>query len=104
MTNNFKPGDLALIVGCRKDPVDIGKCVELVEFMEPGAISEWRAPSHGKRVENCTGFRVWLVASDALLSSSGCHGYTLCQEKHLQPLRGNFAPEQQKAKEAEPCA
>ncbi len=30
--------------------------------------------------------------------------FAVKRECHLMPLRGDFAPEQQKAKEAEPCA
>ncbi|MNJ76555.1 hypothetical protein D3C77_738630 [compost metagenome] len=37
---------------------------------------------------------VWVVSEDK----------AIVWEKWLMPLRGDFAPEQQKAKEAEPCA
>jgi hypothetical protein len=105
MTNNFKPGDSALIVGARNYPENIGKTCELVELLPPSAVSVWLDPEDGRPVANASGFICWLVIGDGLISGiENTQGACLAMPSHLMPLRGDFTPEQQKAKEAEPCA
>lgn len=103
--HKFKPGDLALIVNTVRTPEYIGKTVELVEFQRQG--NYYQGPKRERlRAEG----DAWLVKGD--LSGSFTHmgritptpGIALVREKHLMPLRGDFTPEQQKAKEVEPCA
>ncbi|MNO66377.1 hypothetical protein D3C76_571640 [compost metagenome] len=105
MNHQFKPGDLALIVGAHRFTENIGKTCELVEFLVPGQVSAWRDPADGRPVSNASGRECWLVVGEGLVSSiQDTSGACLAMPAHLMPLRGDFEPEQQKAKEAEPCA
>ncbi|KAA8702443.1 hypothetical protein [Pseudomonas proteolytica] len=100
MSHNFKPGDLALIVGYSRSPENVGKSCELVAFLLPGDRIDF--PVIGFDGVRHTGDKPgWFVAGDALVSTSGSTGYTMVLEKNLMPLRGDFTPEQQKAKEVE---
>lgn len=98
MNNQFKSGDLALIVGFNKSPVNLGKACELIAFMQPGERIDYQHGDFG-------GFRHtgtqpgWLVSGDGLISSSGNAGHTLVLQNNLMPLRGDFAPELQKSQE-----
>ncbi len=101
MSHNFKPGELALIVGACRLPENIGKTCQLIEFLAPEQVSSWRDPADNRTVINGSGSHVWLVVGDELVSSiQDTHGACLAMPVHLMPLRGNFAPEHQKAKEA----
>ncbi|NWC72544.1 hypothetical protein HX823_00470 [Pseudomonas sp. P7759] len=101
MSHNFKPGDLALIVGTRKYPGNIGKTCELVELLKPSQISAWLDPEDGRPVSNASGFECWLVIGDGLISGiQNTRGACLALPSHLMPLRRDFSPVQQKAKEA----
>ncbi|WP_116865663.1 hypothetical protein [Pseudomonas syringae] len=108
MAHQFKPGDLALIIGYNTFSENVGQTCELVEFFgagrdhltPEGALSE--APS------DC-----WLVEGKGILGAYQCRitgritrtpRVAFVEPRHLMPLRGDFAPEPQKAKEAEPCA
>lgn len=91
MSHQFKPGDLALTL-CARQAYPAMCVVELVAFASPpkryklidGSI--WTPPAPG-----------WVVDR----AESDLHDF---YEPHqLMPLRGDFAPEQQKAKEAESC-
>ncbi|OJT50035.1 hypothetical protein [Pseudomonas moraviensis] len=107
MTSNFKPGDLALIINSAA-PKNIGKTVRLVEYIAPNCGSFMHEGVCFKPREVPT----WIVESlDGSKSLFG--GYIQfeimvrsgpCRQQWLMPLRGDFTPEQQKAKEAEPCA
>ncbi|MGN8346342.1 hypothetical protein ACLEJQ_22335 [Pseudomonas sp. SMV71] len=101
MKHNFKPGDLAIIVGCRINPEDIGKLVELSERV---LLNGYFTTPSGWRVFSASPGTCWVVLSENIASYGGDHGWALVDEKHLMPLRGDFTPEQQKSKEAEPCA
>lgn len=103
MSHNFKPGDLALIIKSIKRPENIGKACELLAFMVPGDRVEFEF--NGRRVITHIGEKpAWLVAGDGVVGSNGDVGFALVKPGNLMPLRGDFSPEQQKAKEAEPCA
>ncbi|AVI85618.1 MULTISPECIES: hypothetical protein [Pseudomonas syringae group] len=104
MSNQFKPGDLALIVGAHTTPENIGKVCELVELLAPEQISTWRDPADGQRIQNGDVGSAWVVIGDGLTSWCGSSGWVMADPIHLLPLRRDFVPEQQKAKEAEPCA
>lgn len=72
--SQFKPGDLALIVGSSgRRPEVIGRTIQLVEMVE------------------CRGGPGWMWMDGSLQE------FTI--EKHLMPLRGDFTPEQQKSRE-----
>lgn len=107
MSHQFKPGDLALIIGSSQGvSPNIGMAVELVQILESGGL--FVLPS-GRRIRNA-GPLCWVVYADGAVGQFGngsfadVGGFTLCQEIYLMPLRGDFEPEQQKSKEAEPCA
>lgn len=38
--SDLQPGMLALVIGCRKNPSNIGKIVELVAFLETGEVHD----------------------------------------------------------------
>lgn len=99
MSQQFKQGDLALIVDC-KVPELIGRTVELVRQVDAGGSFEtekniWINLSEGP---------AWLVSGDGLIRmdpAGGMHGceWTLIADRKLIPLRGNFQPERQKSQE-----
>lgn len=103
MSHQFNPGDLALIIKSVKRPENIGKACELLAFLVPGDRLEF--DHNGLRAITHVGERpAWLVAGDGVIGSNGDVGFALVLPSNLMPLRGDFEPEQQKAKEAEPCA
>ncbi|ORL69480.1 hypothetical protein B7H19_11175 [Pseudomonas putida] len=107
MSHQFKPGDLALVIGSSQGTSsNIGMAVELVQQLETDA--GFVMPD-GRTIFN-RGPLCWVIYADgasAQLSNGGIvdiGGFALCMEIYLMPLRGNFEPKQQKAKESEPCA
>lgn len=93
MNHQFKPGDLAMIVGALNAPSNIGKCVELIERLRPEAVSQWVNPIDGSHVRNRAGFPFWIVIGDDLTSRfPGPAGVVLVHERHLMPLRGDDKP------------
>ncbi|WJM55952.1 hypothetical protein QUC26_12750 [Pseudomonas asiatica] len=96
MSHQFKPGDLALVTNHTYPPA-IGLCVELVSRHLVGPVDR-RDPMDPGVYEQEGGDPVWVVAE--MEGESGA----IVWEKWIMPLRGDFEPEQQKAKEAEPCA
>ncbi|RMP74164.1 hypothetical protein ALQ20_01293 [Pseudomonas syringae pv. atrofaciens] len=92
MSHQFKPGDLALVINHTFPPV-IGTCVELISRHLVSPVDR-KDPMDPGVYEQEGGDPVWVVSDDK----------AIVWEKWLIPLRGDFAPEQQKAKEAEPCA
>ncbi|MFJ1336778.1 hypothetical protein ACIKP7_01400 [Pseudomonas caricapapayae] len=99
MSHQFKPGDLAIIT-CG---VNAGCCVTLISHHNSGRVilknglftdakpGEWRVEGQN------------LVARIGMRSKPERVPDGLIEEKYLMPIQGDFAPEQQKAKEAEPC-
>ena len=100
MSHNFKPGDLALIVGAHTLPENIGKTCELIEMVLPEQVSAWRDPQDNLRIQNGDVDVAWIVTGEGLNSWCGGSGWVLADPLHLMPLRGDFTHEQQKAKEA----
>ncbi|WP_122408965.1 hypothetical protein [Pseudomonas viridiflava] len=95
MAHQFKPGDLALIV----TGPNAGHCVELISYhasgdvrLHSGCWTQAYVPS-------------WQITGSGLTAHfegvPGTHlvTYGLIGERCLMPLRGDFAPEQQKDKE-----
>lgn len=99
MNHNFKPGDMALIVGAHTMTNNIGKVCELVEILAPEQISTWRDPKDNCRIQNGDVGNAWVVVGDGLISWCGSAGWVAADPAHLMPLRGDFAPEQQKSRE-----
>lgn len=102
--SHFKPGDIALIVGSPwPDCPNIGKSVELVAFLAPG--EEFICPD-GDVGGNGSDEPLWLCFAEGLMGRSVFFeawmdrgGMTLAADRDLMPLRGDFQPEQQKARE-----
>lgn len=92
MTNNFKPGDLALVISGGL----LGQAVLLERFVSPGDEIISRTTGKLYQFRPAAGVGGWLCAYN--------EGQVIKHEKNLMPLRGDFTPEQHKAKEAEPCA
>jgi hypothetical protein len=88
MSHQFKPGDLAL-TKVYDAALPAGSQVELVRYIAKGELvyKGFRAPTPG-----------WICAKP------GITAILAYGEHELIPLRGDFAPEQQKAREAQPCA
>jgi hypothetical protein len=91
MSHQFKQNDHVLTL-VSKYQIPAMSEVELVIFRLKGQKAEepdgqlWVAPHDG-----------WIVGRD------GEEGYGFFKPQQLMPLRGDFKPDQQKAKEAEPC-
>ncbi len=104
MNHQFKPGDLAVIVGANSLTQNIGKQCELRELVTSG---DFYVAPNGE-VYRHDDVPCWTLVGDGLVAVvEGVVvdlGFGIHEPRHLMPLRGNFAPEQQKAKEAEPCA
>lgn len=94
MSHQFKPGDLALIVGAFSVPQNIGKACELVQFVQAG--QTYTAPD-GQVYQHCD--RACWVTSAADLSANieGAPimvGWGLSVPEHLMPLKGDEQPAQ----------
>lgn len=101
MSHQFKPGDLALVI--RRE--NAGRAVTLArQYLGPTTYRN----EHGYQLIP-PGVVAWEVEADSLIATRTATGRVVLVErlaigeKCLMPLRGDFAPEQQKAKEAEPC-
>lgn len=98
--SKFKAGDLALIISSRHEE-NLGRVVELVKFFDQEIVTL----GDGSKVSNPGKYACWEVQADDMFVTSKLRPegfYTSCagvREKHLAPLRGDFQPEQQKAKE-----
>lgn len=98
--SQFKPGDLALIA--KEDhPENMFRVVELLFLVGDG--EQYQNPE-GYTNRNAAGKAVWVVSASGLFHHSrvkGWHiaGWTQKAPQNLMPLRGDFAPEQQKAQE-----
>ncbi|MBI6975121.1 MULTISPECIES: hypothetical protein [Pseudomonas] len=97
MSHNFKPGDLALIV---KGPC-VGCCVDLISFHAANTDVLLASGSFGS-----SDVAAWRVSGNGLTARFGTSAERrpvkdgLIPSGHLMPLRGDFTPEQQTAKEA----
>lgn len=87
--SKFKAGDLALVINHTFPPV-VGTCVELISRHLVGPVDR-SDPMDPGVYETPDGEPVWVVDDQK----------SIVWEKWLMPLRGNFQPEQQKAKEVE---
>jgi len=96
MSHNFKAGDLALIIGSASEgSPNIGKMVELQEFLAPG--QSFRSPD-GKSCRLCGSGAAWLVFGESLQARNIDNGWVplglaLVESRYLMPLRGDhFLP------------
>ncbi len=85
--SKFKAGDLALVINHTFPPV-VGTCVELRSRHLVGPVDRSNPMDPGV-YETPDGEPVWVVDDQG----------AIVWEKWLMPLRGDFQPEQQKAKE-----
>jgi hypothetical protein len=103
MSKQFKPGDLAILKSSEAEHL-IGSVVELVAYVG----SEEHMIYEGVAAFNPQRNRIWWVeitSGQTFCSvARGLVSDGFCGEFRLIPLRGDFEPEQQKTKEAEPCA
>ena len=99
MSHNFKPGDLAILKSSEVEHL-IGSVVELVSYVG----SEIHMVFAGTDIFNPEQHRIWWVnlpsgqTFESIARGPVSDGF--CGEFRLMPLRGDFTPEQQKAKEA----
>lgn len=91
MSKALKAGDLALIVGAFSVTENIGRSVQLVEFVPPfGSVF----CQDGYFDADASG--LWVVTAEDLVRNT--EGGNLlsslagCDPRHLQPLRGDDAP------------
>jgi hypothetical protein len=96
MSHQFKPGDLAIIIGCHSDPSDIGKVVELQQMVSDG--QEFDAAGWTGLVFSDVS-PGWVCLSENVTDTTGLAGFCVVDPRHLMPLRGDFAPEQSKTRE-----
>lgn len=94
MSHQFKPGDLALIVGHRYKATNVGKSGVLQCVVVPGEAVLPPKTFHGARIFNQGDRPLWLIVGDSLLSSAGVQGYALVHESNLMPLKGDEQPAQ----------
>lgn len=101
--SQFKVGDSALIIGSPwANCPNIGRQVELIGFYAPG--EEFIAPD-GLIGANGNDESSWLVFAPGLRAMSILDewidrgGAAFAAERNLMPLKGDFAPEQQKSME-----
>ncbi|EPK5820799.1 hypothetical protein L4Z93_000895 [Pseudomonas aeruginosa] len=87
--SKFKAGDLALVINHTFPPV-IGTCVELISRHLVSPVDRSNPMDPGV-YETSDGEPAWVVDDQK----------SIVWEKWLMPLRGDFQPEQQKAKGVE---
>jgi hypothetical protein len=100
MQNQFKPGDLALIVGANELYENIGKQCQLVQCVTKG---EYFTAPDGKVYEHddmdcwvviCPGILSWFEGGEIIKSFWG-----ICEPRHLMPIKGTETPQLEKQKE-----
>jgi len=107
MGNQFKVGDLAVIIGYDHLPSNQGRGCELIAKLVPGEVIDHPNDS-AIEMQYCEGDEPrWLVRGDSIENNSDDPvdaGLDLILERYLMPLGGDLEPDQQKQREAEPCA
>lgn len=91
MTQNLKAGDLALITGAFSVTENIGRSVELVEFVPPfGSVFR----QDGYFDADAPG--LWIVTGEDLVRNAEggkvISNLAGCDPQHLRPLRGDEPP------------
>lgn len=98
--NNFKPGDLALVIKAN-NPENVGRVVELIRYDDSELIDH--APDGPFKTRNperlpCFVSRGRFVASD-LFGTKTSAEVCAVPVAWLIPLRGDFQPERQQSRE-----
>ncbi|UZZ12428.1 hypothetical protein NDO41_08115 [Ectopseudomonas mendocina] len=101
MGNQFKPGDMALVIASAFQENN-GCQVELVEFVPHGSMIS--SVLTEQDFYNESGEGIWYVIGRVVNPQLELAGESFFRERQLMPLRGYFEPEQQKAREVELCA
>lgn len=107
MINKFKPGDIALIIGCDHPPSNIGRTCELVTFLTHGDVVPNPNNPSVKAEYLDEGVRRWLVRGDHIQNDSEDPidiGLDVILPEHLMLLRGDFEPDKQKSNLEDVCA
>jgi hypothetical protein len=95
MNHQFKPGDLALIVGGNHPPFNTGRACTIVCLAKPG--DKVNNPHNDARYLYLGDDVMWLVEGPSIENDSPDPedaGLDLIEDRFLIPLRGEFAPEQ----------
>lgn len=96
MSHQFNPGDLAMLVSSEA-PHLVGSVVQLVEYVGRGVVVE----REGRTLQNLWGRRIWWVSLCSGQTYTNGNGFQVgegfCDENRLMPLRGDFAPTEQKS-------
>lgn len=91
MSNQFKPGDLAIVIRAVRESL-LGRCVEVLDTLIDEA-EEYSYRGH------C--FKGDADGSPSAFIDFGGGIIAFFDQKNLMPLRGDFQPEQQKSMEVE---
>lgn len=105
MNSELRPGILALVIGYRVCPDNVGKCVELVKFVPQGVTETlngyYFTPSAGDG---------WIVKGETVLSFNSAlgyardlGGYAVILAKHLMPIPPEEIQESTKEERKLPC-
>jgi len=98
MNHNFKPGDLAVIVGANTLVQNIGKVVELSAYVTDGDLY---AGPNGQLYRH-SDIGCWVVRGDGVqffADDEVLTGFGLCEPRHLMPIQGDCQPDRQKSRE-----
>lgn len=104
MQNQFKPGDLALVIGSDHEPSNVGRACELIAFLSHGDVVP--NPNHPETLAEYDdpGVQRWLVRGDQIQNDSDDPrdvGLDVLMPEHLMPLKGTETPQLEKQKEVE---
>ncbi|AZE53458.1 hypothetical protein C4K03_1287 [Pseudomonas synxantha] len=100
MSNQFKPGDLALVIGGDHLPLNTGRQCTLITLAVSGAVLN--NPNNDARYVYVGDYTCWLVAGPAIENDSPDledAGLDLIEERYLMLLRGDFATAPERAQE-----
>lgn len=97
-THLLKIGDPALIIGAFVLTENIGRSVELVAYVPPNGSMFWEDGYFDAGADG-----LWIVTGEDLARNTKIgkiiSNLAGVSPQHLRPLRGDFAPEQQKSRE-----
>lgn len=101
--NEFKAGDLALVIKAR-NPENLGKVVELLRCSSESTISH--QPYADGNTANDQLALCWVVKGSGILVGRKhisdlvtLESVAVCPQSHLMPLKGDFAPIKEKQEE-----
>lgn len=97
MAHEFKPGDLALIVGCFKSSINVGKSCTLKLWVEPDEAVHYPHDCGGRTMFGIKNGSegAWLIEGDTLESTHHpIKGFGLVPPRFLRPLKGDELPAQ----------